>query len=156
MRNWEEAVDYINRIQIVYSNIIEAEKSLRGSLTNADISKINEQFLLLFYSGLSSDLPTLVREQNDLPPAKMYEMVESANQELVNIKRSGHMLFRRRFRHYDSSIPRNRPQKGKWKDQKSDYSRQDSREQFNDKSIPRDSNSRNKEPGIIGDERNLK
>jgi len=33
---------------------------------------------------------------------------------------------------------------------------QNPREQFNDKSIPRDSNSKNKEPGIIEDERNLK
>jgi len=32
MRNQEEAVDYIDRAQIVNSNIIEAEKSLRGPL----------------------------------------------------------------------------------------------------------------------------
>jgi len=71
MRNWEEAVDYINRVQIVYSNIIEAEKSLRGSLTNADITRINEQFLLLFYSGLSSDLPTLENKTIFHPPKCM-------------------------------------------------------------------------------------
>jgi len=69
MRNWEEVVDYINKAQTVCSNIIEAEKSLRGSLTNAEIYKtpdtrINEQSLRLFYSKLSSDLRTLIREQN--------------------------------------------------------------------------------------------
>jgi len=55
---------------------------LRGSLTNADIAKINELFMYPLYSGLSSDIWTLVGERNDLPPAKMYEMVEKTNQEL--------------------------------------------------------------------------
>jgi len=73
MRNQEEAVDYIDRAQIVYSNIIEAEKSLRGLLTNADIARINERFLRSFYSGLSSDLRTLEQENETIfhPPKYM-------------------------------------------------------------------------------------
>jgi len=71
--------DRLYRAQSVYSNIIEAEKSLRRSLTNADIARINERFLRSYYSGLSRDIWTLIREQNDIPFAKMYKMVESAN-----------------------------------------------------------------------------
>jgi len=61
-----------------------------------------------------------------------------------------------RFPHYDSGISRSRPQKSEWKHQKSDYNRQDTREQFNDKCILRNSNSRSKESGIIRNEWKLK
>jgi len=82
MRNWEDIIDYIDRVQTMYSNIIEAQKTLREPLRpNVDIARINERYVHSFYSVLSSDIRTL-REGNDLPPAKMYEMIEKANPEI--------------------------------------------------------------------------
>jgi len=45
-------VDCIDGAQIVYNNIIEAEKSERGPFTNSDIAKINDRFMHAFYYGL--------------------------------------------------------------------------------------------------------
>jgi len=77
-----ENVDYINRAQIAYNNIIEAEKSERGLLTNSDIARINDRFVHAFYSGLPSDIRTLIKKRNDFSLTEMYEMVEKTNQKL--------------------------------------------------------------------------
>jgi len=53
-------------------------------------------------------------------------------------------------------VPPNRPQRGEWRNQRNDHSRQDSHEQFNDNPISHDSKSRNSEWAIIENERNLK
>jgi len=86
----------------------------------------------------------------------MYEMVENANQELeLKYQAQRACISSHRFPYYESGTPKSPSEK--WIERKkSDNSRQDLREQFNDKFIPRDSNSESKEPGIIGDERNLK
>jgi len=47
-----ENVDYINRAQIVYDNIIEAEKSERGPFTDSDVIRINGRFVHAIYCGL--------------------------------------------------------------------------------------------------------
>jgi len=87
----------------------------------------------------------------------MYEMIEKANQELeVKYKSQRTYTSSYTFPYYESGIPRNRSQKDEWKDKKSQLLQQNPREQFDDKLIPRDSNSRNKESGIIGNERNGK
>jgi len=82
MRNQEELVNYIDRIQTVYNQIIEAERSLGEPLTDVEITKINKRFTHAFYCGLSSDIGTIVEKRNDLSPSEMYEMAETANQEL--------------------------------------------------------------------------
>jgi len=41
IKNRENVVDYIDRAQIVYNNIIEAEKSERGRLIDSDVAIIN-------------------------------------------------------------------------------------------------------------------
>jgi len=66
----------------VYNNIIEAEKSQRRSLTNADTARINDRLMHAFYYGLPSDIGILVGKQNNLSSTKMYKMIEKANQEL--------------------------------------------------------------------------
>jgi len=87
----------------------------------------------------------------------MYEMVEKANQDLkVRYKSQQACTSSWRFPHYKSGAPRNRPQKSEWRDERNDHSRQDSRQQVNDKCIPRDSSSRNSESAIRGNEQNLK
>jgi len=37
IKDRENVVDYIDRVEIMYDNIIEAEKSERGSLSNSDV-----------------------------------------------------------------------------------------------------------------------
>jgi len=49
-----ENVNYIDRAQIVYNNIIEFEKSERRPFINADIARINDRFVHAFYFGLLS------------------------------------------------------------------------------------------------------
>jgi len=50
----ESIRDYIGRAQILYDNIIEAEKNKKQSLTNSDISRINCRFIDEFYCGVPS------------------------------------------------------------------------------------------------------
>jgi len=80
MRNRKGVIDYIDKVQTVFSNIIEAQMRLRDH-QNVDIARINERYVHLFYSVLSSDIRTL-REGNDLPPDKIYEMIEKTNPEI--------------------------------------------------------------------------
>jgi len=97
----------IDRVQTIYSNIIEAQKRLREPLRppNVDIARINERFVHSFYSGLLNDIRTL-RKENDLPPAKMYEMIEKVNPEIeVKYRAQRAYTSSRRFPHYDSALP---------------------------------------------------
>jgi len=43
VKNWKNVINYIDRAQIVYNNIIEAEKSERISFMNSDIARINHR-----------------------------------------------------------------------------------------------------------------
>jgi len=52
IKNRENVVDYIDKAQIVYGNIIEVEKSESGALINSDIARINDRFVHVFYCGL--------------------------------------------------------------------------------------------------------
>jgi len=154
IKNRKNVVDYINRDQTVYNNIIEAERSMRGRLTNADITRINNQFVHSFYSELPN-IWTLVEKQNDLPLAKMYEMIEKANQELQMKYESQRVYtFSYRFPRYESGAPEIVLREANGKIKKNDHSRQDLYEQFNDKPISRVSNS--SKSRITGNERNLK
>jgi len=54
VKNRENVVNYINRAQIVYNNIIEFEKNERRPFTNANIARINDRFVHAFYFGLLS------------------------------------------------------------------------------------------------------
>jgi len=84
----------------------------------------------------------------------MYEMIEKANPEIeVKYWAQRTCTSSRRFPHYDSGIPLRGMNE---QNQNSDYSQQDPHEHFNDYSIPRDSNNRSKESGIIENERNFK
>jgi len=84
-------------------------------------------------------------------------MIEKTNHEL-ELKYESQQVYTssHRFPRYESNAPRNQPQRGEWRDQRSDCSRQDSREQFNNKPIPHDSDNRNSESAMIGNERNSK
>jgi len=84
VKNRGNVVNYIDRAQIVYNNIIEAEKSEREPLTNLDVARINDRFVHTFYCGLSSDIRTLVEKRNDLSSTEIYEIIEKANQEFVS------------------------------------------------------------------------
>jgi len=113
MRNQEELVNYVDRVQTlqgsdVYNQIIEAEKSSGGPPTDAEITKINKRFTRAFYCGLSSDIRT-IEKRNDLSPSKMYEMAETANQEL-KARRDRHILLHADFRRIRCSL--NPPSKG--------------------------------------------
>jgi len=103
MRNREGVIDYIDRVRTMYSNIIEAQKRLREPLRppNVDIARINERFVHSFYSGLSSVIRTL-RKENDLPPAKCIRKGESRNRGEIP-SAAGIYFFR--FPHYDSALP---------------------------------------------------
>jgi len=82
MRNQEELVNYIDRAQTVYNQIIEAKKSSEGSPTDVEIIKLNKRFTHAFYCGLRGDIRSIIEKRNDLSPSEMYEMAETANQEL--------------------------------------------------------------------------
>jgi len=79
---WESIIDYIERAQIVYDNIIQAEKSEKEFLTDSDVARINCRFMHAFYGGLSSNIRTLIEKRNDLSPIEMYEMYEKTNQQV--------------------------------------------------------------------------
>jgi len=88
-----------------------------------------------FYCGLSNDIRTLVGKRNDLSPIKIYEM-EKANQQLeMRYESQQAYTSSCRFPRYESGAPQNRSQRGEWRDQRNDRSKQDSREQYNDKPI---------------------
>jgi len=53
---WETRKNYIDRAQIVYNQIIEAEKSSGGPPTDAEITKLNKRFICAFYCGLRDDI----------------------------------------------------------------------------------------------------
>jgi len=69
-------VNYIDRAQIVYDEIIEAEKSEKETLTDSDVARINGGFVHVFYCKLSRDIRTLVEKQNDLSLNELYEMLK--------------------------------------------------------------------------------
>jgi len=48
VKNRENIVDYIDRAQMVYNNVIEAEKSERELFTNSNIARINGRFVHAF------------------------------------------------------------------------------------------------------------
>jgi len=80
---WQESDyigDYIERAQILYDNIIAAEKNEKQSLTNSDISRINCRYLDEFYYDLLSDIRRLVEKRDDLTPVEFYQIVGKANQ----------------------------------------------------------------------------
>jgi len=49
VKNRENIVHYIDRVQIAYNNIIEVKKSERGSFTNSDVASIDDRFMHAFY-----------------------------------------------------------------------------------------------------------
>jgi len=59
LKNRENIVDYIDRVQMVYNNVIEVEKSARESLKNSDIARINDRFVHAFCCEISSGIWTL-------------------------------------------------------------------------------------------------
>jgi len=69
VKNRKNVVDYIDRVQIVYNNIIEAEKSARGLLTYSDVVRINDRFLHAFVNH--HDIQTLAEKRNDLSPIEI-------------------------------------------------------------------------------------
>ncbi|KAH0947135.1 hypothetical protein HN011_005607 [Eciton burchellii] len=81
----ESIDDYIGRAQILYDNIIQAEKNEKQSLTNSDISRINFRFIDEFYYGIPSDIRTLVEKRDDLTFVEFYQIVEKANHRLEKI-----------------------------------------------------------------------
>jgi len=59
IKNRENIVDYIDKAQMVYNNVIEAEKSEREPLKNSDIARINDRFVHAFCCGIPSGIWTL-------------------------------------------------------------------------------------------------
>jgi len=51
VKNWENIVDYIDKVQIMHNNIIEAEKNEKEPLINENIARINDRFVHAFYCG---------------------------------------------------------------------------------------------------------
>jgi len=81
MGNQKKLVSYIDRAQTVYQ-IIEAEKSSGRPPTDAEIIKLNKRFTRAFYCGLRDDIRSIIEKRNDLSPSEMYELGETADQEL--------------------------------------------------------------------------
>jgi hypothetical protein len=59
VKNRENTVDYIDRAQMAYNNVTEAEKSERELLTNSNIARINDRFVHAFSCGIPSGIWTL-------------------------------------------------------------------------------------------------
>jgi len=78
----ESIAAYIERAQILYDNIIEAERYEKQSLAESDITRINGWFIDEFYCGLPSSIQTLVEKRDARTPVEIYEMVENANKKL--------------------------------------------------------------------------
>jgi len=153
MRNQEKLVNYIDRAQTVYNLIIEAEKTSRGPLTDAEITKLNKRFTHAFYCGLRDNIRSIIEKRNDLSPSEMYEMAEMADQELKARRESQYLFTQTSARRVHCPSPA-RPQRGEWMNERNDHHRQDSCEQYNN--VPRESSSRSSESTGIGNERNLK
>jgi len=83
----------------------------------------------------------------------MYELAEAADQEL-KVRRESQQIFIRRSPRSKFIAPPARPQKVEWKDQRNDYRRSDSYEQYNN--VSRESSSRSSESARIGKEWNPK
>jgi len=105
VKNRENIVNYIDRTQID-NNIIEAQKSKRGSFTDSHVTRINSRILHAFYYGLSSvHIRTLVEKWNDLSSIEMYEMVKETNQQHeIRYESQQTYTSSRRFRWYESPI----------------------------------------------------
>jgi len=138
----------------MYSNIIEekAEKSLRGPLINVDIARNKWTICALVLFWIIKRYSDISKRTKRSSTRHVWDGRKDEPKTRGEIPRGTGIyfftqIFALRFRY---------PPQSEWKDKKNDYSRQDPCEQFNDKSIPRDSNSRSKELRTIRDERNLK
>jgi hypothetical protein len=143
--------DYIGTAQILYDNIIEAEKNEKQSLTN--ISRINCRFINEFYYGLPSDIRTLVEKRDDLTPVEFYQIVEKANYKLEKkydsqqvyvapykisrYKPGGKTRTISSYTLYDArKAARNTPRRSEWRNYRNNW--RDSRKSSDVNTVPRD------------------
>jgi len=80
----ESIAAYIERAQVLYDNVIEAERYEKHSLAQSDISGISEHFMDELYCGLPNDIKAAVDKSKPRTPVELYEMVETANQKKFN------------------------------------------------------------------------
>jgi len=154
----ESIDDYIGRAQILYDNIIQAEKNEKQSLTNSDISRINCRFIDEFYYGIPSDIRTLVEKRDDLTSVEFYQIVEKANHRLEKKYDSQqayavpHTIPRYEpgaktrtilsYTSYDArEAPRNPFRRSEWRNYRNDSNRHDSRKTSDVNTAQRDRTS---------------
>jgi len=82
LRRRESIAAYIERAQVLYDNVIEAERYEKHSLAQSDINRISEHFMDEFYCGLPNNIKTAVDRSKARTPVEMYEIVEIANQRM--------------------------------------------------------------------------
>jgi len=100
------------------------------------------------------DIRSMIERRNDLSPSEMYELAETADQELRARRESRQIYIRRLLRGGFIDLPA-RPQRVVWGDQGNDYQRSNSYDIHNN-TIRETRGSKSSEPVRIGNEWNTK
>jgi len=78
LRRREDILDYIDRAQDLYDDIIEAERIENEPLTNSAISEIDHRFSTSFFRGLPVRIRQQMMRNENKPSEKPYEVFEAA------------------------------------------------------------------------------